>query len=234
MLQRFQVLVYPDQTGWEWRDQPPIKQARDKAYEIFKRLAGFDPVAWGAAEKGEYAKFPCFSFDAEAQATFIEWSTELHQEKLQKEESPIVQQHLAKFDKLFPSIALILHLVDCAATGAKGPVTNKAALQAAAWCQYLESHARRCYGLIQDDGLRSAIALSQKVQQGKLEDGFTARDVRRNQWRYLTTDDAVQAALDWLEGDGWIRGTFNDPKGAGRRTVEYWINPVFKLGAGND
>ena len=60
------------------------------------------------------------------------------------------------------------------------------------------AYAQCCYGLRVDDGLREAQALADKVKQEKLTDGFTARDVRRNQWRYLTSDGAVQAALDWL------------------------------------
>ena len=69
--------------------------------------------------------------------------------------------------------------------------------------------------------------LADKVRQGKLQDGFTARDVRRNQWRYLTTDEAAQAALDWLEEKGWLRpeevgGT---GPGTGRRTWRYFVNP---------
>jgi hypothetical protein len=42
------------------------------------------------------------------------------------------------FDKLFPALALVFHLVDCAAQGIRGPVTKEAALRAAAWCEYLE------------------------------------------------------------------------------------------------
>jgi hypothetical protein len=96
-----------------------------------------------------------------------------------------------------------------------------------AWCDYLEAHARRCYGLLTDDGLRAAQALADKVRQGKLADGFTARDVRRNQWRSLTTDEAVQAALDWLEDEGWLRAdeVGGAGPGSGRRTWRYFINP---------
>jgi len=56
---------------------------------------------------------------------------------LRDELVPIIAQHLAKFDKLLPALALILHLVDCAANQQCGPVTEKAALRAAAWCDYL-------------------------------------------------------------------------------------------------
>ena len=227
MLQRFQLLVYPDHRTWEWRDRIPAKDARDRAFAVFDALADFDPLAWGAAPADDFAKFPHFRFDEKAQEIFIEWFTELHGLQLPAEEHPIIAQHLTKFDKLFPALALILHLVDCAASGKRGPVTAESALRAAAWCDYLEAHARRCYGLLIDDGLRSAQALADKVRQGKLSDGFTARDVRRNQWRYLTTEEAVQAALDWLEDEDWLHGeeVGGTGPGAGRRTWRYSINP---------
>jgi hypothetical protein len=227
MLQRFQILVYPDHRPWMWRDRVPDKQARDRAFAVFDALAEFDPEAWGATPADDFAKFPHFRFDEAAQEIFIEWSGDLHRTKLPGEEHPMIAQHLAKFDKLFPALALILHLVDCAATGQRSPVKVESALRAAAWCQYLEAHARRCYGLLADDGLRAAQALADKLRQGKLQDGFTARDVRRNQWRSLTTDEAVQAALDWLEDEGWLRGeeVGGAGPGTGRRTRRYSINP---------
>lgn len=232
MLQRFQVLVYPDPCDWAWRDRLPKKAARDRACGIVEAIAEMDPVAWGAEPADDFSKFPFFRFSREAQEVFIEWSGELHREKLPAEEIPIIAQHLTKYDKLFPAIALILHLVDVAETGQTGPVSKEAALRAAAWCEYLEAHARRCYGLLADDGLRAAQALSEKIQVGKLADGFTAREVRRNQWKHLTTDVSVAAALDWLEDEGWIRSqdTGGTGPGAGRRTVVYWINPALKGG----
>ena len=227
MLQRFQLLVFPDHRAWEWRDRIPAKEARDRAFAVFDALADFDPVTWGAAPIDDFAKFPHFRFDDAAQEIFIEWSGDLHGSKMPGEDHPIIAQHLAKFDKLFPALALILHLVDCAATGRRGLVTAESALRAAAWCEYLEAHARRCYGLLTDDGLRAAQALADKLRQGKLIDVFTARDVRRNQWRSLTTDEAVQAALDWLEDEDWLRSeeVGGTGPGTGRRTYRYFINP---------
>jgi hypothetical protein len=228
MLQRFQLLVYPNPRRWEWRDQLPDKDARDAAFAVFEKLADFDPVALGASPANDFTKFPHFNFDAEGQKVFVEWSEDMHLNRIPNEGDPIVHQHLAKFDKLFPALALIFHLVDCIANGVCGPVTKEAALRAAAWCEYLESHARRCYGLLKDDGLRAAQALAAKLERGELEDGFTLRDVRRNQWRSLTTDDAIQAAFDWLEDEDWLRAesTGGTGPGSGRRTTRYRINPA--------
>lgn len=233
MLQRFQLLVYPDPRPWEWRDCAPDKWARDAAFAVFEVLADFDPVAWGAAPADEFVKFPHFCFAPEAQSVFIEWSEDMHRVRMPSEDEPIIRQHLAKFDKLFPALALVFHLVDCAAKGVFGAVTREAALRAAAWCEYLEAHARRCYGLLKDDGLRAAQALAAKLQRDALEDGFTLRDVRRNQWRGLTTDEAIQPALDWLEDENWLRGEATGGTGpsSGRRTLRYRINPAIRVKA---
>ncbi|MDR3413288.1 MAG: YfjI family protein [Formivibrio sp.] len=228
MLQRFQLLVYPDACPWEWRDRAPNRAACDEACSVFETLADFDPIGFEAFPADAFAKFPFFCFDGEAQRVFIEWSEDLHRNRMPGEDQPIIQQHLAKFDKLFPALALIFHLVDGAALGTRGNIGKAAALRAAAWCEYLEAHARRCYGLLKDDGLRAAQALAAKLKRNALEDGFTVRDVRRNQWRSLTTDDGIQAALDWLENEGWLRSAEvgGTGPGGGRRTVRYWINPA--------
>ena len=227
MLQRFQFLVYPDHRCWEWRDRSPNKEARDSACAVFEKLAGMDAVALGAAPADDFAKFPYFRFGPDAQEVFIEWSTDLHRARIEREDNPIIRQHLAKYDKLFPALALILHLVDCVHRGITGPVGKDAALRAAAWCEYLEGHAWRCYGLLADAGQRAAQALSDRIKRGMPPDGFTARDVRRNQWRHLTADEAVRAALDWLEGEGWVRRERTpESTTGGRPTVRYRINPA--------
>jgi hypothetical protein len=114
--------------------------------------------------------------------------------------------------------------------GFHAAVTKEAALRAAAWCEYLEAHARRCYGLLKYDGLRAAQALAVKLERGALEDGFTLRDVRRNQWRSLTADEAVQAALVWLEVENWLRSeaTGGSGPGSGRCTLRYRIHSAIK------
>ena len=120
MLQRFQVLVYPDHRNWEWRDKAPDLDARERAYETIERLANFDPVAWGAKPAGQYDKFPAFRFTDDAQEIFIQWSIELHNRRISDESDPLIQQHLSKYDKLFPALALLFHLIDCAAHGVRG------------------------------------------------------------------------------------------------------------------
>lgn len=159
-LQRFQLLVYPDPRQWEYRDQPPMSGAADKIFEIVKQLSAFDPLQWGAEPSTASTKIPAFRFDDAAQSIFVEWLTELHRIRLPATEQLLVTQHLTKYEKLFPALALILHLVECSATGLRGPVSEAAAVMAAGWCEYLEGHARRCYGLLADGGAQAAKALA--------------------------------------------------------------------------
>jgi phage/plasmid primase-like uncharacterized protein len=230
MLQRFQILVYPDSPKWEWRDRSPNIKAREEVCAIFETLADFDPLEWGASPKNDYCKFPYFHFDEEAQNIFIEWMEGLHTKILPNEDNTLISQHIGKYEKLFPALALIFHLVDCTKKGNIGSIKKASAIKAANWCTYLEAHARRCYGLLADDGLRAAQALATKLSKAKLADGFTARDVRRNQWRYLTNDMAVQSALDWLEDEGWLKSyeVGGRGPGSGRPTFRYKINPKIK------
>jgi hypothetical protein len=225
MLSRFQMLVYPDQPDWEWRGRAPDPIARDRAYEVFERLVNFNPEAWGAEPAGQYDKFPAFRFRADAQEIFIEWSTELHQQRISGESDPLIQQHLAKYDKLFPALALFFHLIECAAHGVRGPITGECAIRAAAWCEYLEAHARRCYGLLRDNGLQAAQALTERLKRGELKTGFTVREVRRHGWTGLKTEKAVEAALEWLEDANWVRGERSASGQLGRPTVRYDIHP---------
>jgi hypothetical protein len=234
LFQRFQLLVFPDPQVWEWRDEAPDKYARDRVYEVFEQLDNFNPVLWGAIAKGEHDKFDTFVFSDEAQKVFIDWSTDLNLEKIGNEDDAIIRQHLGKYESLFCSLALIFHLTECAAHGLKGPVSKASAICAAGWCDYLESHARRCYGLIRDAGLRAAKLLARKLERGELKTGFTAYDVRRHQWSNLQTPDEVESALDWLEDSGWIR-RLPPPTGrsrGGRPTVRYEIHPDLPLESG--
>lgn len=223
LLQRFQLLVYPDLKSWEYVDREPNGLVQSQMKELFATLVDLDPFAWGAVSAPDVSRFPIFRFDDSAQGYAIEWLTTSQKTKLPQEERPLLQQHFAKYDKLFFALALIFHLVECISTKKKGLVGLSSVTKAAAWCEYLEAHARRCYGLLCDQGLRAARSLADKIKQGKLVDGFTARDVRRHEWRYLAEDKLIADALEWLEDNDWVRSQ-REPT-VGRPTIRYLINP---------
>ena len=230
MLQRFQLLVYPDPIPWQYVDRHPNKTAQQRVFNLFEKLDTFCPVDWGAVPADDANRFPAFRFDDAAQDIFIEWASG-HHARNEREDNPLIAQHLSKYAKLFPALSLIFHLLDVAAGKQPGPVTRDCALRAAAWCEFLEAHARRCYGLLADSGLRSAKALASKIEAGALTNGFTSREVRRREWQYLKTEEAVTSAVEWLEDAGWLRPekTGGAGQGLGRPTVRYRINPQVRI-----
>ena len=220
-IQRFQVLVYPDSVPWEWRDRYPINGSREAVRDIFFRLAYFDPVQYGARPADELFKLPYFSFDDAAQEHFIEWTSELHTKLIPDELTPLMAQHLGKFDKLFCALALVLHLAE----GNTGPIKLESTQRAAAWCKYLEGHARRVYELLEVAKVSTAKILASRIAKGKLKDEFTVRDVVRKQWGGLTTNIQVEAALAVLEEAHWVLALDDIDKLVGRPTTRYFINP---------
>jgi len=246
LLQRFQLLVYPDPIEWQYRDRHPNKEAFKAVLEIFSRLKESDFIELGAHPIDEYNKRPYFRFTLDAQAFYVDWTYQLNAQKIPYEENAIIQQHLGKYDRLLPALALIFHLVDCVSNNTQGQVGLESIKRAALWCEYLETHARRIYGLLLDGGMKSAIALSNKLSQivksanrptaktaetseDWLNNGFVLRDIRRKQWQHLTDDTAIQKALVILEDNYWIvsKMQISTEKG-GRPTTRYFISQKLK------
>lgn len=226
-IQRFQMLVYPEPVAWSYVDRHPVQGAREAIRDLFERLSSFDPVQDGAQPANEFVKLPWFSFDDKAQEVFIEWATELHLSRIAAEQNPLMRQHLAKFERLFCAIALILHLAE----GRIGAVQTDTALRAAAWCAYLEGHARRVYGLVEVAKVSAAKTLSRRMLDRKLPlDGFTAREVMRKGWVGLKTALEAESALAVLEEHGWVVAS-DTAENIGRPTTKYYINPQIFGGA---
>jgi len=230
LMQRLQLLVYPDEPKqWELVDQFPNREAKDRFMEIIKKLSEMDFTEHGAI-KDEYSRFPYFQFSDEAQEVFFDWLTELQTVKLHEDDDPIIIEHLGKFRSLFPSLALIFHLIDIADGNADDCISLKSTKQAAAWCDYLESHARRIYGYVSDVGVKAAESLLTKITKGKLQDRFTARDIYRNQWHLLNDKELVQKACDELVDAGCIREEeIKGSVGTGRGKIIYLINSKLEI-----
>jgi hypothetical protein len=226
LIQRMQLLVYPDEPRpGKVVDEYPDKAAKQRTYAALKALAEIDFVAAGAnaLDSGE---IPYFHFDGEAQGLFNDWLFELHS-KLHVDDHPLILEHLNKYRSLMPSLALIDHLASIADGSTGGLVSLKSAERAAAWCEYLESHARRIYGLLGNASVKAAAELAKKLLTGKLQNGFTVRDIYRNGWHMLTGKDEAQAACDELIEAGWLRTIEPGPPSKPGRPggQAYLINP---------
>jgi len=170
------------------------------------------------------------TFSDEAQQVFNSWLTDLQCKKLKADEHSMLIEHMVKYRSLMPSLALIFHLIDIADGAEAGPISVGAAEKAAAWCDYLESHARRAYGLVLDIDQQAAAQMANKIIDGRLLDGFTARYVYRTGWHLLNSTELAQSACDELVDAGWIRQESAKDQVIGRPALPtYIINPKVKI-----
>jgi putative DNA primase/helicase len=221
LIQRFQILVWPDPPReWKLIDRPPNNYALAKAEKVFSRLANLSPDS------------PLeMRFDCESQELFFEWLAEL-ETKVRSEHGlhPAMVAHLSKYRSLMPSLAALLELADRAAADGelegKITVSIEHAKQAAALCEYLESHAKRVYACIVFPELRAARELARHLQAGDLKNPFSTREVYLKGWSGLEDPERVRSACKLLEDAGWIREEAAQKSQNGGRPSETWqINP---------
>lgn len=217
LIQRFQLLVYPDVPS-EWRnvDRWPDADARNEAYAVFARLAEIRAAELEA--EFEDSSVPYLRFAPDAQEFFDEWREELEHRLRRGDEHPAIEAHLAKYRSLIPSLALIIHLVE----GGLGAVSLATLTQATAWGEYLESHARRVYGIVLTSDVNGARTILKHIVKGELVSPFTARDVHRRGWTGLTTIEDVNQALELLLEHRILRD--RTVQTGGKPRVEYVVS----------
>lgn len=228
LLQRFQVFVWPDAPN-EWKnvDRFPDNTEKNRAWEIFKALSGDIP----GATIGENGGIPALRFSPGGQEVFDTWRDEL-ETRLRGDHGlpPSLESHLTKYRKLMPSLALIFHLAAVADGATPGPVSEVSAVLAAAWCQYLESHAMRIYGAATMPGMEPAREIVKHIRRGAIKTGATVREIWRHQWARLTTPEEVRAGLEVLEQYDWLTLEKTAPREKGGRPSEIVrLNPRIKL-----
>lgn len=229
-VQRLQVAVFPDPAPWEYTDEYPDKVARDRAFTVIQTIADADFSAIGY-NADEFNKFPYTRFDTNAQEVFKQWLIKWETDVLPNE-SGLLLEHFTKYRSLMPSLALIFHVVNYAdnpkpATGTeKHFVSTEAAQMAISWCDYLMSHARRIYGLLDSAGIESAKELLRHLKHGDLKDGFKVRDVYRKQWTNLKTTEQAETAVSELVTRHYLEEVSPPPTKGGRpEASHYFINP---------
>ena len=128
-----------------------------------------------------------------------------------------------------PSLALVFDLAAVVdGTAEAGPVEVEAGRRAAAWCEYLESHAQRLYACAESPEMEGARALLSRIRKGDVKDGDTVRSIYRKQWNRLSSSEAVTGAVTVLEDHGWLRV---EEAGTGGRPTRYLrLHPRLKGG----
>jgi Protein of unknown function (DUF3987)/Domain of unknown function (DUF3854) len=218
LFQRFQIIVWPDSPReWKLVDRPPNNTALAVAEKVFNALSRLSVEAPIDA---------CFAPDA--QKLFFEWWTEL-EGKVRGESGlhPAMLAHLSKYRSLMPSLALLFALADLAAVdvpiAADMTVSLDHARQAAAYCGYLESQARRVYACVVSPETAAARDLARHIKAGDLPVMFRTRDVYFKGWTGLDSPERVRAALDLLEDAAWVRKAEPPTSGSGGRPSEAWL-----------
>ncbi len=175
-------------------------------------------------------KIPCLRFSPEGQLTFNQWRERLEL-RLRGDHglSPSLESHLTKYRKLMPSLALIFHLinyVDGRTTSLE--VSEEAALMAEAWCDYLETHAKRVYGSISiSKDMTAAKELAKHIKNRNIYDEMEVRTIWKKKWANLTTPEEARAGLSILEDHHWVRLEVRKAKGdkGGRNSEIVRLNP---------
>jgi len=231
LLQRFQLLIYPDTAPYAGMvDEYPDAAARDTAFAIFDTLGRADFAL--LAETDCYGKIPHLRFADAAQDVFNAWYDHLQGQQIEApDEAPLIVEYLSKQPKTFAALALLFHLIDRAdairQNEAPGPVSLAAAQRAAGWCAYLEAHARRIFALGQTLQSQAAGELARRIQAGALDglETFTARDIYRKQWSLLDATEIVAEALNELTDAGWLLRDAQAASWQMRGHVLYRVNP---------
>jgi hypothetical protein len=229
-LPRFQILLYPDTIqGFVNRDRQPDHASREAAFKVFSAISSFNPKTRGCLlDTREGTHYLHFSDDA--QACFNSWRETLENRLRGGSTSHLFRSHLAKYRSLFPSLALLFHLVEkVGGKGHIGPVSLEATKLASRWCELLEAHARRLYIAAQDGDPEGPTNLADRIT-GTLPNPFTLRDIQRKGWSGLTSIEEVRRAVGILEDRGWVHAANVTHGEKGGRPVEvFWVNPALSV-----
>ena len=186
-------------------------------------LDTLDPLSVGAKQDtdvdGEADGIPFLRFDAGGHGLFLEWRTDLEAKLRSGELHPALESHLAKYRKLIPGLALVLHLT----SGGGGAVSERATLQALAWAEYLETHARRAYASVTTPEVAAAKAIIDRLRRGDLPKTFASWRVWRPGWAMLSDRQQVADALSLLVDLDWL--SRRQEQTGGRPGIIYEANP---------
>lgn len=226
LMQRFQLSVWPDDPGeYVHIDQWPDNEAKNAAFKTYQELDLLS-ISDGRFTLIEDS-YAYLRFDREAQPLFDDWYTDIQNRIRSRTTDPAFRSHLAKFGSLFASLALIFHLCETAdLSGEIPPVSKSAVVLAIHWCDYLEGHARKIYGLQVAEAGEAVKRLAAKIRSGDLENGFQVRHIQRKNWAGLTKAEDVYSALAVLGDLRWVEQVeVPSLVKTSRPKIQFLINP---------
>jgi hypothetical protein len=220
LLQRFQLLVWPDlPDDFELIDRPANKAAILRMHNAIVALKNFSEPSLPGLSTANSNGIQLFHFNHDAQEQFNNWYLENEKMLRHGRLDPSEHGHFAKYRSLIPGLALLFHLLD----GHTGPICKNCVTQALHFARYLKSHAKRIYSSVHGLDSGPARSLAQKILDKKLQGNFTQRNVQHKGWANLSNKESVTLAVNSLVEHGWLLELLSES--GGRKTMLYKINP---------
>lgn len=219
MLQRFQMLVYPDfDTEQEDIDRSADNNAKSAAYSAIEGLRWLDPLKIGASPLPDDNR-NFLHFDDAAQNLFNKVWKDIRKREMSGLEDALMTAHLGKMPGTIAKLAMLIHLLD----GGTGPITYRAIFKAVRWKSYLYKHIKRVHNMSEKGSVELAIRLGQRLKEGKLKEPFTLSDIKKKNWGGLGIDEVILKAIKTLEEENWVQEVIVEKNG--RPTRRYVSNP---------
>lgn len=214
LLQRIQLIAYPDAIISTGKDKLPDIKAKSRLTRVFEYFSDLP-------ETPDNELPEVLNFTPEAQEIFYKWEDE-NIDKAQKEKCPAMESHLSKYPAFISSLALIIHLSDKQQIT---PVNDESLLKAIGLVEYFESHARRIYAMAKNPD-HSARSLASKLSS--LPTPFTLNDFKNKDWSGLKTSEDRKEALRVLNERGYIAEEKQVVNNHTRHKSIYFINPLLE------
>ncbi|MBM4222381.1 MAG: DUF3987 domain-containing protein [Gammaproteobacteria bacterium] len=197
LLQRFQLLIYPEIKGkWENHDISPNIEAQKKVSELIQSLHHFEPK--------EDLEFKGLRFDEQAQELFNSWREGLEIElRSGTIENLHYEGHISKYRSLIPSLALIFELLEN--NSRSTTVSAQSTRLAIEWGNYLLEHAKKIYKVSSYPHFKSIQIFHKKLLLGQIRDGDSIRSIIRHHWEGLNTTELVEKVIDFFCNLHWIQ-----------------------------
>ncbi len=217
LLQRFQLLVYPDPlTAYTHTDRAEDEAAKESYMSAMLALSelGFandnhEPIT--------------LRFTSDAQKVFTRWFIENERRTRGECRGTILEEVLGKYNSFVPSLALIFQLLCDPSSMQVDVVAVENAIKLA---QYFEAHVHKLFHRRKTKLDLAVRMLAKRIINKALTDGFTSREVKRKEWHGLDAQMVDDALLE-LESAGWVAST---NIGKTKPKIVYNINPeIFSM-----
>jgi len=218
LLQRFQLLVWPDPVvNFSFVDRLPNQSAITKYHQAVLRLPNLNQQLVQGSRLLPNGSL-LVHFSPNAQLVFNTWYVQNETMLFKGQLDPARQSHFAKYRSLIPALALLFHLLDSHV----GPVCEECINRAVSFAKYLKKHADRIYASVSGHDQAAVRTLAERLLDGQLSDGFTCRTLILKGWAGLATKEQAQSAIDALVEYSWLIET--EIRSGGRPTVKYSLN----------